>query len=309
MTECVYCKKTYANPYILKNHLRTSKPCILKQEEVGISVPKKVFECLYCHKVLANKDNLKKHHVICKKKTHTVSNALENSLETEINTELKRKDEQLKEKEEHEREMQLKIKELEEKLKQKEKTPTKIKTQNKINNQTNTTIGTQNNITIYQVMTPEHVLDVFKKHYKLDTLLGGQKALARFVNEGFLKENATPVYTCGDRSRQKFYILHEGKKVEDTNCEGLIELTSPGFLHVQDVYEEAMFNDAEAKEEEIHSTYQDIMNISSDHQEFNAELSRVVATENEPKPLHWKQLLRQMKERNDKLFSDVGKKE
>jgi hypothetical protein len=298
MTECVYCKKTYANPYILKNHLRTSKSCILEQEKEGISVEKKVFECMYCKKSLANKDNLKKHHVICKKKEKT----------HEFEHELKRKDEQIKEKEEHEREMQLKIKELEEKLKQQEKTPTKIKTQNKINNQTNNTIGTQNNITIYQVMTPEHVLDVFKKHYKLDTLLGGQKALARFVNEGFLKENATPIYTCGDRSRQKFYILHEGKKVEDTNCEGLIELTSPGFLHVQDVYEEAMFNDAEDKEEEIHNTYQDIMNISSDHQEFNAELSRVVATENEQKPLHWKQVLRQMKERNEKLFNDVGKK-
>lgn len=295
MTECVYCKKTYANPYILKNHLRTSKSCILKQEEDGISVEKKVFECMYCKKSLANKDNLKKHHVICKKKDKT----------HEFAHELKRKDEQI---EELEREMQLKIKELEEKLKQQEKTPTKIKTQNKINNQTNNTIGTQNNITIYQVMTPEHVLDVFKKHYKLDTLLGGQKALARFVNEGFLKENATPIYTCGDRSRQKFYILHEGKKVEDTNCEGLIELTSPGFLHVQDVYEEAMFNEADDKEEEIHNTYQDIMNISSDHQEFNAELSRVVSTDTEQKPIHWKQVLRQMKERNEKLFNDVGKK-
>ena len=250
---------------------------------------------MYCKKSLANKDNLKKHHVICKKKDKT----------HEFAHELKRKDEQI---EELEREMQLKIKELEEKLKQQEKTPTKIKTQNKINNQTNNTIGTQNNITIYQVMTPEHVLDVFKKHYKLDTLLGGQKALARFVNEGFLKENATPIYTCGDRSRQKFYILHEGKKVEDTNCEGLIELTSPGFLHVQDVYEEAMFNEADDKEEEIHNTYQDIMNISSDHQEFNAELSRVVSTDTEQKPLHWKQVLRQMKERNEKLFNDVGKK-
>ncbi len=298
MTECVYCKKKYTNAYILKNHLRTSKSCILEQEKEGICVEKKVFECIHCNKQLANKDNLKKHILICKKKEKT----------HEFEHELKRKDEQIKEKEEHEREMQLKIKELEEKLKQQEKTPTKIKTQNKINNQTNNTIGTQNNITIYQVMTPEHVLDVFKKHYKLDTLLGGQKALARFVNEGFLKENATPIYTCGDRSRQKFYILHEGKKVEDTNCEGLIELTSPGFLHVQDVYEEAMFNEAENKEEEIHNTYQDIMNISSDHQEFNAELSRVVATENEQKPLHWKQVLRQMKERNEKLFNDVGKK-
>lgn len=278
--------------------MRTSKSCILEQEKEGICVEKKVFECIHCNKHLANKDNLKKHQLICKKKDKT----------HQFEHELKRKDEQIKEKEEHEREMQLKIKELEEKLKQQEKTPTKIKTQNKINNQTNNTIGTQNNITIYQVMTPEHVLDVFKKHYKLDTLLGGQKALARFVNEGFLKENATPIYTCGDRSRQKFYILHEGKKVEDTNCEGLIELTSPGFLHVQDVYEEAMFNDAEDKEEEIHNTYQDIMNISSDHQEFNAELSRVVATENEQKPLHWKQVLRQMKERNEKLFNDVGKK-
>jgi hypothetical protein len=69
-------------------------------------------------------------------------------------------------------------------------------------------------------MSPEHVEDFFKKNYNLDTLLGGQKALARFVNDGFLKE--APVYLCGDRSRQKFYIVKDGKKTEDTDCEEIL---------------------------------------------------------------------------------------
>ena len=112
-----------------------------------------------------------------------------------------------------------------------------------IGSQIENNIGTnieQQNITIYQIMSPEHVEDFFKKHYNLDTLLGGQKALARFVNDGFLKE--APVYLCGDRSRQKFYIVKGGKRVEDPNCENLINLTAPGLHHVQDVYQEAMFD-------------------------------------------------------------------
>jgi hypothetical protein len=153
-------------------------------------------------------------------------------------------------------------------------------------------------------MTPDHVLDVFKKHYKLDTLLGGQKALARFVNDGFLKDHSQPVYMCGDRSRQKFYIVKGGKRVEDPNCEHLINLTAPGLPHVQDVYEEAMFDTPEEKVTDIHSTYQNIINMSDDHTDFNNELSKVLDGTASPKD-EWRRILNAMKERNKRLFNDV----
>jgi phenylalanyl-tRNA synthetase alpha subunit len=111
---------------------------------------------------------------------------------------------ELSEKEEHK---EMELEQLKEKLKQTEN-ELHIERKKEHSPQISNTIN-QNitNITIYQVMTPEHVLDVFQKHYSIDTLLGGQKALARFVHDGFLKES--PVYVCGDRSRQKFYIVKE----------------------------------------------------------------------------------------------------
>lgn len=271
--ECEFCKKMYANAYVLKTHQKTVKSCIQGQ--------KKVYECEYCIKKLTKKESLEKHYAICKKKKENDTKKIETDQLEKENKKIEEMDHALKLKDD-------KIKELEEKL-----------THSNITN-----IGTQNNnnITIYQVMTPEHVLDVFQKNYNLDTLLGGQKALAKFVNDGFLTE--TPSYVCGDRSRQKFYMIQNGKKVEDTNCEGLIELTAPGFPHVQDIYEEAMFNDTD-KELEIHDTYQKLINMSADHHEFNAELSKIVTEE--PDKKGWKKMLKSMKERNEKLFSDVGK--
>jgi len=110
-------------------------------------------------------------------------------------------------------------------------------------------------------------------------MLGGQKALAQFVNEGFLKNE--PVYVCGDRSRQKFYIVKDGKKTEDTNCDAILDLTTPGFHHVTDVYKDALESNfpEQVTETDIQDNYRDIIGIHQNRTEFKSELSRIVPTE------------------------------
>jgi hypothetical protein len=195
------------------------------------------------------------------------------------------------------------IKELREKL----KTPPKAQkiTNNITKNKIEQNIGTnieQQNITIYQIMSPEHVEDFFKKHYNLDTLLGGQKALARFLNDGFLKD--APVYICGDRSRQKFYVINDGKKTEDTDCDAILGLTAPGIPHVQDVYETALFDLPESVTEDmVQDTYQHIMAIDEQRADFKAEFSKVVASESVPssKKTDLKSVIAAMRERSKRL--------
>jgi len=150
-------------------------------------------------------------------------------------------------------------------------------------------------------MSPEHVEDFFNKHYHLDTLLGGQKALARFVNDGFLKE--APVYICGDRSRHKFYIINDGNKLEDTNCEKILELTSPGLPRVQEVYETALFNELPEKvtEDELQDNYQQLMSMDDNRTDFKSELSRILSSEIDSKQFSFKQMLKQMKNRSERL--------
>jgi hypothetical protein len=267
--ECCFCNRVYSTKQVLKHHKATSKKCIAIQLERNPELKKDAYVCTYCDKELSTKNRLGTHMLICKKSHIKTKDDLEK--------ELSKKDEE--------------IKELKEKL---SKTPPKVSIKNNINN-----IEQQNNITIYQVMSPDHVENFFKKHYNLDTLLGGQKALARFVNDGFLKES--PVYLCGDRSRQKFYIVKDGKKTEDTDCDQILGLTTPGMPHVQEVYETALFNDLPEKitEEDVQDNYQQIMTLDENRADFKAELSKIISTTSE-KPT-FKEVIRALKNRSEKL--------
>jgi hypothetical protein len=255
--DCLYCHKTYSSSYALSKHQKTTKSCIKIQQENGkipdIMINK--FECVYCHKRLTTHINLKYHLTCCKKKNS--NNEVDKEL-TETKLELEK--------------TKLELEKTKLELEKREKSPVKIT--NKINNNTVNNIE-QQNITIYNIMTPDVVEEFFKKHYNLDTLLGGQKALAQFVNEGFLTK--APVYVCGDRSRQKFYIMKDGKKVEDTDCNEILKLTTPGLPSVKQVYSDALFTEfpEEVTEDDIQDNYKDICSMSHDRNGFKQELSKI----------------------------------
>lgn len=289
--ECVYCKKIYATKSSLTNHQRTAKRCLLmrdpKAEPTKTTKTKKIietnsFKCPHCEKDITSKYRLDSHILICK-----VSKA-KLRIELEFQKELKLKDE--------------KIKELEDKLKEQPKSITnnKNKTINKTINNTN--------ITIYEVMTPESVREFFKTHYNLETLLGGQKALAQFICDGFIREKQ--VYQCSDRSRQKFVLEDkDGKQIEDTNCDQLIGLTAPGLPHVKDVYEDALFSTLEnVTEDDIQDNYLKISSIDKDRTEFNKELSKI-APSCSPKPFNtaYEDALIQLKAMRDAIIPRESK--
>jgi hypothetical protein len=320
--ECSHCLKTFTTIYSLEYHKKTTKKCLAIQRGEKITN-----DCEYCLKVLSSKRTLLYHYKTCKtkleqdnkkkilQKQHEV-NEYEEKMETlasdfrnhkeEMEYELKRTKEQLQE---HLHiELQKKDEEIN-KLREQLKAPhvtkkTKINMENNIENNIETNIEQQNNITIYNIMSPEHVETFFNKHYNLDTLLGGQKALARFVNDGFLKEMDVPLYLCGDRSRQKFYIVKDGKKMEDPNCEEIIGLTSAGLPRVQEVFENALFSDLPEKvtEDDVQDNYQHIMNIEEQRTDFKSELSKIVSSDDTPvsKP-NIKEMVRALKARSEKL--------
>jgi hypothetical protein len=285
---------------------------------------KPLFMCQFCDKKLCSKFRLENHIPVCKQKKKLDEKQKKETLrqfeqETEdkfeqISSDLRNHKEEVqyelqKRKEEFELELQKKDKEINE-LKEhirKNKTPPKITNNIKKNIENNTNIETnieQQNITIYQIMTPEHVEAFFKKNYNLGTLLGGQKALARFVNDGFLKEAEEPLYLCGDRSRQKFYIVKDGKKVEDPDCSEIIGLTTAGMTHVQDVYETALFSDLPEKvtEETVQDNYDEIMTMDEQRTDFKSELSKILLSEPMPKATNdIKATLSALRERSRRL--------
>jgi hypothetical protein len=275
---------------------------------MGYHVTKKTFPCEYCLQEFTARSSLQYHIKKCSKKTPNVVQIIEEKtrhIEGDVDDKLEQLSSDFRNhKEEVEYELRKKdekIKELEEHIR-KNKTPPKIT--NHIKNKIENNIGTnieQQNITIYQIMSPEHVEDFFKKHYNLDTLLGGQKALARFVNDGFLKE--APVYLCGDRSRQKFYIVKDGKKMEDTDCEEILGLTAPGMPHVQDVYETALFDLPDTvTEDNVQDNYQQLMTMDEHRSDFKSELSKIAPMENTSfDKSNFKNIIRSLRERSERL--------
>jgi hypothetical protein len=313
--ECIYCKKTYKTKSSLSTHQRTTKACLKLREN---SQTGNKLQCVYCQKILSTKQRLDNHLSICNSKIKSSAelkfkcnhckksvaskqrldshikicksyadfnkkDQIKQEIELELQKELKLKDE--------------KIKELEDKLKEQPKSVTNNKTKN-INKTINNT-----NITIYEVMTPESVREFFKTHYNLETLLGGQKALAQFICDGFIREKQ--VYQCTDRSRQKFVIENkDGTQMEDANCDQLIGLTAPGLPHVKDVYEDALFSTLEnVTEDDIQDNYLKISNIDKDRTEFNKELSKI-APSCSPKPVNtaYEDALIQLKAMRDAII-------
>jgi hypothetical protein len=273
----------------LSNHQRTTKRCIRLRTDIDTAdISKSLYQCKHCKKELTSKFRFDNHIKICK-------NKLKNEKDLDL-TIIK------KEKQESEIELKIKIKQLEERVKElQSNTINNTKNINK-NKTINKTIN-NTNITIYEVMTPESVREFFKTHYNLETLLGGQKALAQFICDGFIREKQ--VYQCTDRSRQKFVIENkDGTQMEDANCDQLIGLTAPGLPHVKDVYEDALFSTLEnVTEDDIQDNYLKISNIDKDRTEFNKELSKI-APSCSPKPVNtaYEDALIQLKAMRDAII-------
>jgi len=171
--ECVYCKKTFQTKHSLSHHQRTVKSCLKIQNEQGVTAST-LFKCSYCNKNITSKNNLDYHLNICKMKLKQITIDVQNNIESHLRTQ----------KEEYEYELILKdnkIKELEERLKKTEEKINHVpinKSKNKtktVNDHSTNNTNITNNYTIYEVMTPERVEEYFKKHYNMDTLLGGQR--------------------------------------------------------------------------------------------------------------------------------------
>ena len=290
--ECGFCHKVFASIYNMKIHQTTTKACIKLQQNGNVNgheIERKTFDCPYCEKKLTTKKNVTSHIKICRfkiiverdnkkkeqdlkhieqsinDKTKLIENKLEDEL-SRIQSEVKSKQEELETelriKEEKNRKLEERIKELETKYQH----PTIINNNNTYNN----------NLTIYNYMTPERVTEVFDKHFTIETLMGGQKALANFIVDQFVAGEDKMVYLCVDRSRKKcmytkdFIDFHE-----DVNNELLLRQLTPAMRVIRDkvgwTEYEKKYNPHLSK---IHESYDEILAIPDDGTIFRTQLCK-----------------------------------
>lgn len=318
MKDCVYCGNTFITDAALIFHQKTTKACLRIQEQKGIKTEKISFPCTFCQKHLTTKPRLASHILICKKKiakeAYDKANKTNNvNTDTDIEERIEKIAFELRNhKEEIEHELKIKDKKFTEELKKKDQkinelekkiiqlTHTKSTTSNSNSNNKIKHVNSHNitnNITIQEVMTPERVEDFFKKHYNLETLLGGQKALAQFICEKFILSQETSVYHCTDRSRQKFMMNQNGEQVEDPNCENIVRLTAPGMPYVKDVYEDALFSEPTEKEDSIQEKYRSVISLDKERSQFKNEMSKIVPSdESSVSKQDWKSIFQTLRD-------------
>ena len=297
-TECKFCHIKVKRASYLPIHQTTTRKCLAIQKELGNDPTTNLLECEFCNKNQTTLNNHNKHMEVCKaklkkesemakkkekeatRKAQSITNSLEDRFE-ELASDFRNYKEEteysIKLNAEHTKALEREIETL-----KKNGSPTANKTTNSNNKNKKTTNShnTTNHITIHQVMNPEHVEATFKDSYKLDTLLEGQKGMARFLTH-ILKSQEEVVYKCTDRSRQRFSLQQEdGTMREDTNCEQLLHLTKPGMDHVSEVYETSLFDRPEnVTESDIHDSYKSSSDLGNDCSQFKSELSRIVPSD------------------------------
>ena len=263
---CEYCNKVLSNKYNLKIHQQNTKSCITLRHDTNLDKSK--FVCEYCDKFFTANSSLKSHTNICKK---FIEFKKEKLLQKEI--EIKLEEEKIKIRKELEAEYKLKIKE----KKSRKRSSTTIIENHTINNNINNIIN-NNHTTIFTSMTPERVKDTFDKYYTIETLMGGQKSLADFVMDNFVRGKGGMIYLCTDRARKKvFYTTDFSDMKEDVNCETLISHMTPAYPIIKDKVELSEYEKKYVPYvDKIHESYDDILAIHTDGITFRSQICRLL---------------------------------
>lgn len=301
--DCKFCHKSFTSVYNMTYHQRSAKSCIKIQENLGLTVDKKNgFKCKFCEKILSTNFNLTNHEKICKKKVEYEKEQLRNTQEELRNTqeqlrnELKQtktsqriieekvEDQEMRftseiktNRDELEYELRIKDEKIAELEKRLELHATKIdKHDLRIVEQEQTPKVIHNHLNIFTSMSPERVIDMFEKHYTIETLMGGQKALADFIVDKFVMGKDGMVYLCVDRSRKKVCYTTDFKNfIEDTNNEVLLRQMVPAYPVIKSKVD---FSEYEKKYNPyvntIHESFDEILAIRTDGTTFRSQLCR-----------------------------------
>lgn len=206
---CEYCQTLFDTKGILKNHQKSAKYCLEKQN--------KTFEinnchkCKACDKLFSQKSNLTRHEKTC---IYILINQ---------NEELKR---QLNEKESEITSLKEEIISYKSKIeiyKEDKDCLHKIALQPKTNNNNIT-----NNLGILNLDTLTRNFQSALENISADDILDGQKSIARLVAPCFIEDDGTKLLSCSDISRSIFaYKDGSGSVIKDLQCAKIAKTIEP----------------------------------------------------------------------------------
>jgi hypothetical protein len=253
--ECDYCKNIFKTKYILQNHQKRAKYCLVKQKNIGRKTITDFYTCEYCLHEMAS-DHKSRHLKSCKR----LGEKIKEEKDTQI-TELKLQVEKLQ--------AQLDI--------YKDLALHNQVTVDEIAKQPRHQTTNTNNLLM---MTPmdinkESFSKTIQDNFTKDYLLDGQKGAARFAVDKLLRdENGKLKYVCTDPSRQIYrFKTSDGVLERDVKAKKLT-LALSGEMTTKSHSIAAREIDGDTDVFVLYtSNFQDIKDLSDDNGEFRSELA------------------------------------
>lgn len=271
---CQYCNKEYSSKSNLIKHQTTTKKCLNIQKSMKVKISDNIL-CQYCERVFINKQAMIKHENICKTKKYEIQTLKADLEKCQIELEKYKLENQ-------------KLKEDVACLKAANKVYNEIvKNNNQItinNNNNKTNNNYSKNITFNSSLNLndiDKISDIINNKYNINHLLQGQKGVAHFVVENFLKDDYGNLkYICSDPSRKVFnYQNEEGNIEKDLSANKLtngivaggikektINLASTWYTKSDDSIDKDKFRIAVKNQESI-------LEIDQDNNSFKNELA------------------------------------
>ena len=286
--ECNFCNKMFSSKSSLSTHQKTTKYCLKIQGKTQLSN----FCCEHCNKDFTSKQQLIMHLNSCKDKEFFEK--LENyKNEYELKLKKNYEEELLKQKQYFENKIKIKdneinilkqkiaelngclftLKDDHETVKEIAKQPT-----NTINNTNNNILNITTSIDFDNI---EKIKDVIDNDLNVDYICNGQKGIARFIKDKFLKdENGKLIYVCTDPSRQIFkYKDITGEIKKDIEAKKLTNYIVDGGLKkktfdiTNEWYKDDNGNINIDKFNILKEKQQSILKIKDDNSSFKKELA------------------------------------
>lgn len=237
---CEFCQNSFTTNIILKNHQKTARYCIEKQNKKSDIT--NIFNCDGCKKEFLKKSNLSRHEKSCiyilTKQNDELKKQL-NEKEIEFLKKINEKDIEFQ-KNLNEKEIELKkqlneITSLKEEIisykskieiyKEDKDCLHKIALQPKTNNNNN---NITNNLGILNLDTLTRNIQSALENICVDDILDGQKSIARLVAPCFVEDDGTKLLSCSDISRSIFaYKDVSGSVIKDLQCAKIARTIEP----------------------------------------------------------------------------------
>lgn len=289
MVQCKYCNTEFKTNYIMKNHMKTAKYCLIKQGR--IENKEKKFQCNFCDRFLSTKHWLENHIKICREKTFDCEYCKEtlsskNNLILHLSSCVKKFEfiiENLKKTYKQElKEKDNQIKELQDKL---ERICVKAVSKSTI---TNNTINNNNNKYINLaplVLDKNEIKKCIEKEFSEHNYLDGQKGVAEFTYNNFLfdKNNKESKYVCNNISKNIFtYKDKKGKFHIDIGANSLTSLIADDIINKSKVIrEDFLYNSSNLDEQEFYNKpLCDIEKIKTNNGKFVKHLVKLTSNNN-----------------------------